>query len=109
MNDWKNATFEDFIDTLKGHNNINVVPLEGGYPERRDFLVALCEKANITTLKIHAPDRVQAYTREKNGKIYIESLDEGKNPSFTTWTISSDFSVTQGTRAYHRPKLPGPH
>ncbi len=106
--DWQ---FNQFMDTLRGYDNINVVPMKGkhfGYSNRCKFLVALVKKAGVAKeVKLSAPDRVQPFcSLDKDGNIYIETLgevvtkDRISKGNYETWTISPDWGVKKGTKPY---------
>jgi len=103
--------FGEFADALRGHDNLNTVPMQGGYPARHRFMKALVGKAGIEgEVKLSPQGCAQPTCRLIDGdQIYIEVLGE-VNPkdgamvgTYQTWTINSDWSVVKGTRPYRVP------
>lgn len=102
-------TFKDFAGVLKGYDNINTVPMSGGYPDRYEFMKALILKAKINSeeVRLSAPDMFQPLCRlDKEGNIYIQVLgvvierDNARLGTYQTFTIHPDWSVSRGTRPY---------
>jgi hypothetical protein len=105
------STFDDFANTLKGHDNVNVAHDGKTYLDKYTFMRALCSRAGISTSILYGPGRTQPFcTLRSDGTIYIEVLGEthtsGKvtTGTYQTWTISPSFSVSQGTKPYRLEK-----
>ncbi|MDY6981007.1 MAG: hypothetical protein SV201_14100 [Pseudomonadota bacterium] len=109
--DWSVAPFQDFYEKLKGHNNINTAFKPG--KEASLFLTSLLNRASLLDrVTVSAPGHVQTFVKaQHDGKIYIEQLvgtvtwnkkgnKEIGTGTYETFTIDSDFSVSEGTAPY---------
>jgi len=101
--------------------NINTAEIEGDYAGRHNYMKQLLEKTNLSEkVGLSAPNRVQAGTYARNGKIEIEVMghhdaetgtfsptdnnkpydQQPKTNSVATFSIAPDFSVTESFKPH---------